>query len=256
MIVKRILLINIFLLAAMSILSYNLYTDWQEYRQSRPLERIVARVAGQSNDNNIAFDNYPDQEARRLQNDFYTIAANDLFHPDRRPPDEEESGDGGRSAAPQFPKDPEMQGVIESEGEKKALLTVYEDRSNASGESRIVGINDTVQGWTVAEITDTTTTLRWEEETEVIDIFSSGSGEGSPARPPQGSKTAVNIIKIGNRQSAVEATRLETTTPGEGSLGDLKTPTSTRRGSVVGTGRFPSRSTARSGGRSQEDSNR
>jgi len=163
---------------------------------------------------------------------------------------------GGSSAAPKFPKDPEMQGVIESEGERKALLTVFEDRSSGSGESRIVGVNDTVQGWTVSEITDTTTTLTWNEESEVIDIFNSGSGGSSSSRPPQGSNTAVNIIRIGSRQSAVEATRLETPASGDGSLGASKPSTSSRGGSVVGSGRFPGRPSVRPGGQTQENPNR
>jgi len=256
MIVRRILLINVFLLLVLGVLSYNLYSGWQEYRQSRPLERIVARVAGQTG-GSLDLEENRGLGNERLQNDFYAIAANDLFHPDRRPPDEEVEGAGGSSAAPKFPKDPEMQGVIESEGERKALLTVFEDRSSGSGESRIVGVNDTVQGWTVAEITDTITTLTWNEESEVIDIFSSGSGDGSSSRPPQGSKTAVNIIRIGNRQSAVEATRLETPASGDGNLGASKSATSSRRGaSVVGTGRFPSRPSVRPGGQTQENPNR
>ncbi len=240
MIVRRILLINIILLFVIAVVSYNFYSEWQEYQDSRPLERIVARVAEQPG-GRVLPDDYSGLADDGLQRDFYTIGANDLFHPDRRPPEVDSEAGTGRAEAPQFPKDPEMQGVIESQGERKALITVFDNRNSTTGESRIVGVNDSVQGWTVAEITDTTTRLTWNELSETIDIFGSGSSGQSSSRPSPGSKSAINIVKIGSRQSVVETTSVDTPAAGEGGMRDLRSSPQTRGGSTVGTGRVPSR---------------
>lgn len=246
MIVRRILLINAILLGVIIILSYQLYSGWQVYEDSRPLERIVARVSGQPESAKLP--DYNEIGTSRPQSDFYNIAEHDLFHPDRRPP---ESGDGeaGKADAPKFPKNPEMQGVIESQGEKKALITVYDNNNSTSGESRIVGINDTVQGWTVSEITDTTTRLTWNELSEVIDIFGSKSDAQAARKPAQSGKSSINIVTIGSRQSVVETTTVEPATPGEPGLGSSKPGSTPRGSSTVGTGRFSSRPAALPGNR-------
>ena len=241
MIVRRILLINAILLGVIIILSYQLYSGWQVYEDSRPLERIVARVSGQPE--SVELPEYHELGTLRQQTDFYNIAENDLFHPDRRPP-ETGDGDAGRSDAPKFPKNPEMQGVIESQGEKKALITIYNNKNSTSGESRIVGINDTVQGWTVSEITDTTTSLTWNELSEVIDIFGSDSEAQTARKPAQSGKSSINIVTIGSRQSVVETTTVEPVTPGEPGLGSPKASSTTRGSSTVGSGRFSSRPSA------------
>jgi len=239
MIVRRILFLNIVLLIAVFILSYQLYSGWQDYEDSRPLERIVARSSGQG-----TLGDYPAPRNNRLQNNFFSIAENDLFHPDRHPQSLDEGEGDTRADAPKFPKEPEMQGVIESEGERKALITVFDKRNSTNGESRIVGVNDTVQGWTVSEVTDTTTTLTWNDLTEVIDIFGSSS-EGGPSKPlNQGKKSAINIVTIGSRQSVVETTTMEAPGTGESGMGSLSSSSSQRRSSVVGSGRFSTRPTA------------
>lgn len=253
MVVRRMLLINIVLLLAIVTLSYNLYSDWREFEESRPLARIVARAAGQAGESELPFE-YRGLGVDRLQGDFYTITANDLFHPDRRPPEAEAEGGSAREEAPRFPKDPEMQGVIESEGEVKALLTIFGERNTTNGESRIVGINDQVQGWTVTDITDTTTTLTWNDQTQVIDIFgSSSSRSASSSKTSAGSKAAVNIVKIGNRQSAVESTSVEKSSPGgESPNSGNRTAASSRRMErtpLVGTGGLPGRPTTMQGSR-------
>ncbi len=247
MIVRRILLINVILLGFIVILAYEFYSGWQDYENSRPLERIVASVSGQAE--GVDLPEYHEIENTRLQSDFYNIAENDLFHPDRRPPETDSEEGTGRADAPKFPKNPEMQGVIESQGQKKALITVFDNKNSTSGESRIVGVNDTIQGWTVAEITDTATTLTWNDLSEVIDIFGADA-EGKAARKPsQGSKSSINIVTIGSRQSVVETTTVEPPTSGESGPGVSKLPSASRGSSTVGTGRFSSRPAALPGSR-------
>jgi len=247
MIVRRILFINVILLFATMVLSYKLYSDWQDYESSRPLERIVARASGQTGPGSLP--EYKAPGNQRLQSDFYSIAGNDLFHPDRRPPEAEGEEGPSKADAPKFPKEPEMQGVIESQGEKKALLTIFGERNDSVGESRIVSLNDTVQGWTVSEITDTTTTLTWNEQSEVIDIFNSSAPSQGARKPAPGNKNALNIIKIGSRQAAVDITSPDASTPGEVSLGTASSPASSRSGASVGAGRFSARPAALPNGR-------
>ena len=247
MIVRRILLINVILLGFIVILAYQFYSGWQDYENSRPLERIVASVSGEADGVNLP--NYHEIENTRLQSDFYNIAENDLFHPDRRPPETDSEEGTGRADAPKFPKNPEMQGVIESKGEKKAMITVFDTKNSTSGESRIVGINDMIQGWTVSEITDTATKLTWNNSSEVIDIFGSNT-EGQPARKTsQGSKSSINIVTIGSRQSVVDITSAEAPPSGDSGLGASKSSPASRGSSSVGTGRFSSRPSALPGSR-------
>lgn len=242
MIVRRILLINVILLGVIAVLAYELYSGWRDYENSRPLERIVARVSGQAEGNGLPA--YRELGTSRLQGDFYSVSENDLFHPDRRAPETGDAEGEGRGDAPKFPKDPEMQGVIERQGVKKALLTVFNNRNSTSGESRIVGINDTIQGWTVAEITDTTTRLTWNDLSEVIDIFGSDSDGQAARKPSPGNKSSINIVKIGSRQAVVETTTLEAPGAGDSGLGALNSPPAARGSSSVGTGRFSSRPSA------------
>lgn len=247
MIVRRILLINVILLGVLAVLAYELYSGWQDYDNSRPLERIVASVSGQAEGNRLP--DYRELGNSRLQGNFYSVSENDLFHPDRRAPETGNPEGEGRVDAPKFPKNPEMQGVIESQGEKKALLTVFNNNNSASGESRIVGINDTIQGWTVAEITDTTTKLVWNDLSEVIDIFGSDSDGQASRKPSPGNKSSINIVKIGSRQAVVDKTTLEAPGAGDSGLGALNSPTAARGSSLVGSGRISSRPSALPGSR-------
>jgi hypothetical protein len=247
MIVRRILFINVILLGVIAVLAYGLYTDWQDYENSRPLERIVARLSGETEGTGLP--EYHELGNSRLQKNFYSVAENDLFHPDRRPRETGDEKGTGKADAPKFPKDPEMQGVIESRGEKKALITVFDNKNSASGESRIVGINETIQGWTVSEITNTTTKLTWNDLSEIIDIFGSDSDGKTARKTSQGKKASINIVKIGSRQAVVDTTTLEAPSAGESGLGSLKSSSPTRVSSSVGSGRFSSRPSASPGSR-------
>jgi len=68
MIVRRILLINVILLGVIALLAYELYSGWQDYDNSRPLERIVTSVSGQAEENGLP--DYRELGNSRLQSDF------------------------------------------------------------------------------------------------------------------------------------------------------------------------------------------
>src|SRR5690606_36400429 len=106
---------------------------------------------------------------------------------------------------PQFPKRPQMKGLASIGGETRALMTIFANPNDNSGESRMVAPGDMVQGYVVDEVTPTTVTLRWNDHREIIDIMDAeATQEGQPK--PEGRSMAVNIINIGSAAPAVETT--------------------------------------------------
>ncbi len=202
---RRILLLNLLLLALVAVAAYELVSSWQSYEQEKNLAQILEQAKAQIGRVEVSAGSSVTEEPPI--HDFFVVGERDLFSPDRRP----EAADAEEVAAPEapkFPKRPEMMGVSETGGVKKALLTVF-DTPKSEGDSRSYGIGDFVQGWAVSDIANTTVTLKWNDQVEVIDMFDSDrSGRGT--RSTSGRKVAsVNIVRIGSQYAAVETTSPE-----------------------------------------------
>ncbi len=199
---QRVLLLNLVLVIALGAACYELVTGWQDYQSEQNLGEIVARSSGDMEQPELDAAELSGQTA--LVHDFFVIGDRDLFSPDRRPAAEDQVANA-EPTPPEFPKRPEMQGASEIDGQTKALLTLF-DTPKSQGESKLVSLGDAVQGYVVSEITDTTVTLKWNDYTELIDMFDT---EGTPKPPTsKGGKrvAAVNIVRIGSQYAAVETT--------------------------------------------------
>jgi hypothetical protein len=152
-----------------------------------------------------------------LSHDFFVIAERDLFSPERRLASELDE-DATVQEAPEFPKRPQMHGSTTIGGEQRAFLTLF-DSAKSTGTPRIVGLGENVQEYTVAEITSTTVTLRWNDHVEVIDILDSEPAQQTA--PAASRAAAVNIIRIGSHHAAVETTAPDESESAEGGGGRL-----------------------------------
>ena len=192
---RKIFLINLLLVAGIAVAAQQLISRWRSYEQTHTVSQVVGKLGGKPAQP-MTLDLGPEGR-ESLPGDYMTIAQHNLFSPDRRP--EEEEGGDEESQAPEFPKKPQMNGVTTLGGQLKAMLTVFPSEKGP-GESRMVGIGDSVQGYVVSAITDTTLTLQWNDQSVVIDLFD------SQLIPQQASQKrvarSVNIITIGSERLA------------------------------------------------------
>lgn len=205
---RRTLLINLVLFLAVLSTAYLLVVEWREFEETRNLERILVEA-----------ERLPpvlpaelQVASERLSHDFWVIGERNLFDPERG------RSEGAETVVeeqpPEFPKEPILQGITESEEGLRAYVIVF-DNPRDQGQLRTLVEGDVLQGYRVERITDTELVLRWNDVTKVIDLF---GGEAAPA--PRGGKgkqvAAVNIIRIGSGQAAVETSSPETPQGGEG----------------------------------------
>ncbi len=199
---RRILLLNLLLLALVAVAAYELVQSWQGYEQEQNLAKILEQAKSQIGRTQVSAAGDATQDPPI--HDFFVIGERDLFSPDRRPTPVD-ADQQAAPEAPKFPKDPEMMGTSEAGGVKRALLTVF-DTPRSKGDSSSYAIVDFVQGWAVSDITNTTVTLKWNDESKVISIFDTDrSGQSAAARPPR-KAAAINIVRIGSQYAAVETT--------------------------------------------------
>jgi len=200
---KRILFLNLLILAGVVVCAQELISGWQKFESEQNLGQIVRAVPSEQE----AFAEEASTLGREanLEHDFFVIAEKDLFRPERRA---EIAGEGEEvvEQAPEFPKRPKISGVTELDGERMALLTTYESQKD-TGRTEEVGLGDIVQGYVVTAITDTTLTLTWNGQDTVIDMMDSEPSK--PAAKAAASVAALNIIRIGSKVAAVESTTPE-----------------------------------------------
>jgi hypothetical protein len=201
---RRILFINILLLSVLAFGAYQFISSWESFQSQNNLKTILAQ-ATRGAEQGVPSADLAEQE--ELEHDFFVISERDLFSPERRSAAVDEEAET-EEEAPQFPKRPEMNGMQIVSGESRALLTVFDSPKDATGEARVVRVGDIVQGYVVTEMTDTTVTLTWNDQDELIDMLdSTPTANAGPAAPKV---AALNIIRIGSRHAAVETSSPET----------------------------------------------
>lgn len=190
---RRILLMNLSLLVAVMLLGSHLVSGWRAFEERNNLEGIMKEPAAPVAASGAEVQPPP---APRPMGDFQVIHDRNLFLQGRRPESAEQQAQA-QPQAPVFPKKPVLNGVSTLGGKKRAFLTVFESASDA-GKSQLVGVGDKVQEWVVSAIEDTTLTLQWNDQTEVIDMMDA-------PRPQQArAQAAVNVISVGSAAAAVE----------------------------------------------------
>ena len=200
---KKILLLNVLILAGVLISAKQLVSGWQRFEGERNLEQVMSESLSRSGAQVEEFASL--DRADDLQHDFFVISERDLFRPERRAEVFDEA-EAEAQQAPQFEKRPKMNGVTERGGERVAFLTTYESKKDP-GKMEEVALGQMVQDYVVSEITDTTLTLTWNDHHEVINMLASESS-APPAKGPA-KIAALNIIRIGSKVAAVETTTSE-----------------------------------------------
>jgi hypothetical protein len=222
---RRILLLNLLLLSLVAVSAYELVQSWQGYEQEQNLAQILEQAKAQMGRTQISAGAEVAQDPPI--HDFFVIGERDLFSPDRRPAPVD-ADQAAAPEAPKFPKDPEMRGVSETGGVKQALLTIF-DTPRSKGDSNSYAIGDFVQGWAVSDITNTTVTLKWNDQTKVISIFDTDrSGQSAAARTSR-KVASVNIVRIGSQYAAVETTSPEDSGSDQGSQSGSQSPGASRQ---------------------------
>ncbi len=202
---RKILLLNLVLLLGVAGLSYHLVGTWRSFESTRNLATILAAAERQLGATQTAGVTAGPPPAELP--DLTVIAERDLFRPERRPPSEDPAA-ATVVEAPKFPKRPQMQGVSEANGVRRALLTIY-DTPKSTGDLRQVAKGDQVQGYTVVDITDTTVVLQWNDVKETIDMFDTEPGAPQPQAQAARKGASVNIIRVGTKHAAVETSSPE-----------------------------------------------
>lgn len=197
---RRILLINFVLLASIAVCAYQIHGSWKKFEETQMVKRVI--VSAIDSNSEVKYDSEFVFSPEELEHDFFEVYQRDLFSPDRSP-SSEDSGEDEEEKPPEFPKRPQMNGASTIGGQLSAFLTVYSN-AKSPGESKSVVLGDDVQGYTVAAITDTTVTLKWNEYQEIIDMADNEPLQVAQKGPQQ--LAAVNIIRIGSALAAVETT--------------------------------------------------
>lgn len=204
-------MINLVLLVGIVVAAQQLISAWKEFEAGQNVESVVERAKGVEGEQSVAALDIEPPEV--LQHDFFVISERDLFSATRRPaPLADENAE--EETPPEFPKKPEMTGAMNMNGAMSAFIVVFEN-PRSQGEDRTVRVGDDVQGWTVAEISDTVTTLQWNGHQEIIDMADASSRPQSPQRQAS-QAAAVNIVKIGSRYAAVETNEMAAPESNEG----------------------------------------
>lgn len=201
---KKMLLLNVLILAGILVCAQELISGWQRFESEQNLGQVMSSMASGFG---VAEESaQPLTQMESLQHDFFIIAANDLFSPERRAA-AVDAAEEAAEQAPEFPKKPMMTGVTESGGQRMALLTTFESKKDAAGRTEVVGLGEIVQGYVVTEITDTTLTLAWNDHLVVVDMLDSEPSK--PVAKAPANVAALNIIRIGSKVAAVETTAPE-----------------------------------------------
>ena len=202
---RKILLLNLLILAGILVCTQQLISGWQRFEASQNLDQVMRDLLSKPN---LVTEESSDLVAQaELQHDFLVITDRDLFRPDRRPESVDEA-EAGPETAPEFPKKPKMSGVTERDGQRLALLTIF-NTPKGSGETSEVGLGAVVQGYVVTEITDTTLTLTWNDQNVIVDMLDSEPSPTKKIAPPGKQAASLNIIRIGSKVAAVETTSPE-----------------------------------------------
>ncbi len=201
---RRILLMNLVMLAGLVLLARHMTVQWHDYERTHNVQRIVDQTPVREVSATASADRGSLQSVPPIT-DFLVIGEKSLFNPERRPdvPDAEAQE---ADQAPPIQRKPNLTSIMTIAGKRQAVLNVFEPGSQ-SPVRKIVSVDDQVQGWTVGEIGASSVTLNWKTQEMVIDM------SDSPAAQPKQIASAmapVTVIKVGSAFEAVETTTPET----------------------------------------------
>ena len=198
---RRVVFINVLILAGGMILAARLRSSWEGFEQGHNLEGIIESAMqeeGSSSPSGVEPMGQPGPFSG-----FVVIAERTLFAENRRPESEEEVVEEPteiveETPPPKWSSRPKLHGVFVVRAKRQGVMTVFES-DQKGGQVRSVAVGDLVQGYWVDEIGETIVRLRWGSHEEIIDMEPL-TAAGQPARGK------VTVITVGSAPSAVQTT--------------------------------------------------
>ena len=196
---RRSFIINILMAAGIVLSAKQLVSAWEGFRASNSLERVVGKAlvmkeASPGRSGEPAGSMHP-------LTDFMVVGERNLFTPERQP--ESESSAVGAPTPPPLPREPDLNGVTTLGGQRRAFLTIYKSKKS-KGKSETVSVGDSLQGYQVSEIRDTSLTMKWNDHTVTIELSTQRAQQAAAAPKTMG---AVTIITVGSAVAAVQTTQ-------------------------------------------------
>jgi len=196
---RKFIAINLLILAGVVLLSRYLTSEWKSFEATNNVQRVLDKA--KKNAGSVPeLEPLPPPVTPHPYPDFTVIPEKDLFMAERKPPSPE--APQPVEEAPKFPKPPALNGVLNLNGKTQAMVTIFES-PNAKGQSRTLSVGDAINGWSIAEIKETSLTLRWKDQQKVVDMFDSAPQQASAA-PQAMARAPVTVITIGSSVAAVE----------------------------------------------------
>ena len=195
----RIVFINLLLLVGVLFLAWRLQSGGKTFEQTYSLEKMVE--AAQAEPVLLTLPDVLGVEEPQSLPTFLVVSERNLFAEDRRPKSEETEETSQalpQEKPPAWPARPALHGISEVGGQKRAVVTTY-DKPN-QGKLRTVQVGDLVQGFTLAEIQETTIRLQWKDREEILDMADAPLPKIAAAC--KGTKASVTVITVGSSQSA------------------------------------------------------
>jgi hypothetical protein len=205
---RRLLLVNILILIGIVLTARHLTDAWSKFEDEKNPQKILRQVTGDG-PREVEVVVPPLPAGPQPYPDFAVIPEKDLFSPDRRPPPPPGVEQVVAEKPPPLPKPPSLNGVLTNDGKRQALVTIYDQPNNTKGQSRLVAVGDTVQGYTVTEIADTILKMKWKEHEVVLDMFDAAPQQ--QAAVAKGKSAAVTVITIGSPSAPVETSAVAET---------------------------------------------
>ncbi len=192
---RKLVLANLIILTGILVLAQQMVESWAEFQGTPTVLPLPARELELSP---------PSQEARPATlPQFLVIAEKNLFTESRGL--EPSDGEDAAQRPPELAVEPKLVSVSSFGGTREAVLEIFEGRRSQNSERRAVKLGDTVQGYQVVEIQDSSLVLGWQSVRHVIPL------EPPRSQPRQAARAgkSVNIITVGSAASAVETTTPE-----------------------------------------------
>ncbi len=192
----RIVFINLLLLVGVLFLAWRLQAGGKTFEQTYSLEKMVE--AAQAEPVLLTLPDVLGVEEPQSLPTFLVVSERNLFAEDRRSTSEETPQALTQDKPPAWPVRPALHGISEVGGQKRAVVTTY-DKPN-QGKLRTVQVGDLVQGFTVAEIQETTIRLQWKDREEILDMADAPPPKTAAAG--KGARASVTVITVGSSKSA------------------------------------------------------
>ena len=122
---RRLLLINAVMLVGIYLLGRHVTASWHEYSAENNVDKVVKRVPAPKQPPIVESPAPPSAPLPEIE--FTQIPEKDLFSPERRPPPPPDQVKD--DPPPKLAKNPSLNGILNNQGTKQALIAVFDSNS-------------------------------------------------------------------------------------------------------------------------------